>query len=67
MDRLLVRIEISEDFKTDKLTELVALQRRLEEELKEALSINASIELMEPKKLPRSEGKAQRIVDMRKV
>jgi phenylacetate-CoA ligase len=67
MDRLLVRVEISEDFKTDKLTELVALQRRLEEELKEALSINASIELMEPKKLPRSEGKAQRIVDMRKV
>jgi phenylacetate-CoA ligase len=67
MDRLLVRVEISEDFKTDKLTELVALQRRLEEELKETLSINASIEIVEPKTLPRSEGKAQRIVDMRKV
>lgn len=67
MDRLLVRVEISEDFKTDKLTELVALQRKLEEELKEILSINASIEIVEPKKLPRSEGKAQRIVDMRKV
>lgn len=67
MDRLLVRVEISEDFRTDKLTELVALQRRLEDELKDVLSINASIELVEPKKLPRSEGKAQRIVDMRKI
>jgi phenylacetate-CoA ligase len=67
MDRLLVRVEISEDFKTDKLNELVALQRKLEDELKDVLSINASIELLEPKMLPRSEGKAQRIVDMRKT
>jgi len=67
MDRLLVRVEISEDFRTDKLNELVALQRKLEDELKDTLSINASIELLEPKTLPRSEGKAQRIVDMRKI
>lgn len=67
MDRLLVRVEVSEDFRTDKLTELVALQRKLEEDLKDALSINANVELLEPKKLPRSEGKAQRIVDMRKI
>jgi phenylacetate-CoA ligase len=67
LDRLMVRVEISEDFRTDKLTELVAMQRRLENELKEALSVNASVELMEPRKIPRSEGKAQRIVDMRKV
>jgi phenylacetate-CoA ligase len=67
MDRLLVRVEISEDFRTDKLNELVALQRSLEDELKDALSINASIELLEPKMLPRSEGKAQRIVDMRRM
>ncbi len=67
MDRLLVRVEISEDFRTDKLNELVALQRKLEDDLKDVLSINASIELLEPKKLPRSEGKAQRIVDMRKI
>lgn len=67
MDRLLVRVEVSEDFKTDKLTELVALQRKLEDELKDVLSINASIELLEPKMLPRSEGKAQRIVDRRNM
>jgi len=67
MDRLMVRVEISEDFKTDRLTDLVKLQQKLEEELKDTLSIHAVVELVEPKKLPRSEGKAQRIIDMRKI
>lgn len=67
MDKLMVRVEVAEDFKSDKLTDLVALQRRLEEELKDTLSIYAVVELVEPKKIPRSEGKAQRIVDMRKI
>lgn len=67
MDRLMVRVEISEDFKTDRLTDLVNLQQKLEEELKDTLSIHAVVELVEPKKLPRSEGKAQRIIDMRKI
>lgn len=67
MDKLIVRVEIAEDFKTDKLTDLVNLQSKLEEELKDALGINAVVELVEPKKIPRSEGKAQRIVDLRKI
>jgi len=67
MDKLMVRVEVAEDFKSDRLTDLVELQRRLEEELKDALSIYAVVELVEPKKIPRSEGKAQRIIDMRKM
>lgn len=67
MDRLMVKVEVSEDFKTDRLTDLVNLQQKLEEELKDTLSIHAVVELVEPKKLPRSEGKAQRIIDMRKI
>ncbi|MBM5805447.1 MAG: phenylacetate--CoA ligase [Candidatus Verstraetearchaeota archaeon] len=67
MDKLMVRVEVAEDFKSDRLTDLVELQRRLEEELKDTLSIYAVVELVEPKKIPRSEGKAQRIVDMRKM
>lgn len=67
LDRLLVRVEVSEDFRSDKLTDVVALQRSLEEEIKDVLSVSAAVELAEPKKIPRSEGKAQRIVDLRKV
>ncbi|MDH5806777.1 MAG: phenylacetate--CoA ligase [Candidatus Methanomethylicaceae archaeon] len=67
MDKLIVRVEVAEEFKTDKLTDLVNLQNKLEEELKDALGINAAVELVEPKKIPRSEGKAQRVVDLRKI
>jgi len=67
LDKLMVRVEIAGSFKTDRLNDLVTLQRRIEDELKEVLSVNASVELMEPKKIPRSEGKAQRIVDLRKI
>ena len=67
LDRLLVRVEVAENFKSDKLTDLVDLQKRLEEDIKDILSVAAAVELTEPKKIPRSEGKAQRIVDMRKM
>lgn len=65
LDRLLVKVEVSENFKSDRLTEIVDLQKRLEEELRDALSVSAAVELTEPKTLPRSEGKAQRIIDLR--
>ncbi|MBC7121149.1 MAG: phenylacetate--CoA ligase [Candidatus Methanosuratus sp.] len=67
LDRLLVKIEVSEDFKSDRLVEIVDLQKRLEEELRDVLSISVAVELTEPRTLPRSEGKAQRIIDLRKV
>ncbi|RZN57023.1 MAG: phenylacetate--CoA ligase [Candidatus Methanomethylicota archaeon] len=67
MDKLIVRVEVAENFKTDKLTDVVMLQRKLEEELKDSLGIDTIVELVEPKKIPRSEGKAQRIIDLRKM
>jgi len=67
LDRLLVKVEVSENFKSDRLTEIVDLQKRLEEELRDVLSISAAVELTEPRTLPRSEGKAQRIIDLRKI
>jgi len=67
MDKLLVRVEICEDFRSDRLTDIVDIQRRLEDEIRDVLSVSAAVELTEPKKIPRSEGKAQRIVDLRKV
>ncbi|MCQ5341148.1 MAG: phenylacetate--CoA ligase [Candidatus Methanomethylicia archaeon] len=67
MDKLIVRVEVAENFKTDKLTDVVMLQRKLEEELKDSLGIDIIVELVEPKKIPRSEGKAQRIIDLRKM
>ena len=67
LDKLLVRVELSPKAATDVLSRLVVLQRRVEEELREALGVSASVELLEPGALPRSEGKAKRVVDLRSL
>ena len=40
------------------------MQRGVEEELREALGVATSVELLEHGAIPRSEGKAKRIVDL---
>ena len=42
-------------------------ERRVESHLKTALNIRASISLKEPKSLPRSVGKARRVIDKRDI
>ena len=41
--------------------------RELTEGLKSMLNINAKVTLLEPNTLPRSEGKAKRVIDKRKL
>ena len=42
------------------------LQREISAAMKAALSVGVKVRLVEPKTIPRSEGKAKRIVDLRK-
>ena len=41
--------------------------KEIEKELREALLIHAVVKLVEPKSIARSEGKAKRIIDKRKI
>jgi len=45
--------------------ELEALQRRVRAEIESALAVSIAVKLVEPKSIARSEGKAQRVVDLR--
>ena len=47
--------------------DLVALERRIEADLKSALLIQTRAHLVNPKTIERSEGKAKRIIDRRAV
>lgn len=67
LDKLKVRVEVAPEHFSDRLSDLMKLQSRVEEELHETLAIRAEVELVEPKGIPRSEGKAQRVVDLRKA
>lgn len=65
LDRLEVQIEMSKAFFSDSIREIEAIERRLTADIHSTLGISAKITLVEPRSLPRSEGKAKRVVDSR--
>lgn len=67
LDTLEVHVEVNENVFSDEVKDLQALGRRIEQEIKDLLGVNAGVKLVEPKTLQRSEGKAQRVIDKRKI
>jgi len=67
LDTLEVKVELSEALFSDKISNLEKLEHRIKERINSVTGINAKISLVEPKSLPRSEGKSQRVVDLRKI
>lgn len=65
MDTLEVEVEMAESLFSDKVRVVLALERRIEHELRSCLGIQTTVRLVNPKTIERSEGKAKRIVDRR--
>lgn len=66
LDELEVQVEVSAKMFSDKVRGLEDLERKIKHRVESLLGISAKIKLVEPNTLPRSEGKAQRVVDRRK-
>jgi len=64
-DQMLVKVEVQPDYFQEDLKYLKHLQKRITEALKSELLVTPRVELVEPNTLPRSDGKAQRVVDKR--
>jgi len=58
---------VTESVFSDKIADLMSLSKAVSQQLKGVLNIMADVELVEPGTIPRSEGKAQRVIDNRKV
>ncbi len=67
MDNLTVMVEVNERIFSDEVKELQNMERRLEQNIKELLGVSAKVQLVEPKSIQRSEGKAVRVIDKRKI
>jgi phenylacetate-CoA ligase len=65
-DHMIVKVEVQQEFFDGDILHLERLQRRIVEELRSDILITPKVELVEPNTLPRSEGKAQRVIDNRK-
>ena len=65
-DQMTVKVEIEREFFGGDLQQLEALRHRIVEELRSDILITPRVDLVEPDSLPKSEGKAVRVVDNRK-
>jgi phenylacetate-CoA ligase len=67
LDTLTVKVEVNEKVFSDEVKNLQIMERELEKNIKEMLSVSAEVKLVEPKSIQRTEGKAVRVVDKRKI
>ncbi len=66
LDIVTLKAEPNPDVDLDSMAAVERLQRQISAAMKTALSVGVKVKLVEPKTIPRSEGKAKRIVDLRK-
>ncbi len=66
LDIVTLKAEPNPDVDLDSMASVERLQREISAAMKAALSVGVKVKLVEPKTIPRSEGKAKRIVDLRK-
>jgi phenylacetate-CoA ligase len=67
LDSLQVEVEVEEQFFLDKISQLQNLRQKIQSNLESALGLSVDVKLVEPKTIQRSEGKAVRVVDNRKI
>ena len=66
-DTFEVNVEMTADKFTDKVAEIIGMEKALSAAMKTMLGINPTVHLVAPKSIARSEGKAVRVVDKRKL
>ena len=66
-DTFEIVVEMTQDMFSDSLAKIAEAEKNLVNALKDMLGISAKVKLVAPKSITRSEGKAVRIIDKRKI
>ncbi len=66
-DTFEVNVEMTSEQFTDKMSEVISMEKSLANAMKTMLGINPTVHLVAPKTIARSEGKAVRVIDKRKL
>ena len=67
LDVLEVQVEVNERLFSDEVRKLELVRKKIQNELESTLGLSIQVTLVEPKTIQRSEGKAVRVIDRRKV
>jgi len=65
MDEIEVKVEASPELFFDEVKEMINIKSTIEDYIENEIGLRVKVSLVEPKSLPRSEGKAQRVIDER--
>ncbi|NTU47922.1 MAG: phenylacetate--CoA ligase, partial [Syntrophobacteraceae bacterium] len=65
VDDMIVRVEVTDRIFVEDMRHLQRIQKKIARDLKGELLVTPQLELVEPNSLPRSEGKAVRLIDER--
>jgi len=66
LDVLTVKVELTEEAYKNKRLDLTEFKKRIEEEIRNITGIRADIKIVKPGEIPRTDGKAKRVLDLRK-
>ena len=66
-DTLEVQVEMTDDMFSDTVSHIEGVRKYITDQIKSVVGIATKVTLMAPKSMPRSEGKAKRIIDNRKL
>ncbi len=67
LDVLEIWVEVDGKLFSDEIKKLEDLKKKVQHNIESALGLTASVKLVEPKTIERSEGKAKRVIDKRKI
>jgi phenylacetate-CoA ligase len=67
LDTLTVQVEVQEQFFSDDIRSLQNLTKKIKSNIESTLGVSVIVQLVEPKSIQRSEGKAHRVIDRRKI
>ena len=67
LDEIEVKVEASQDIFFDGMKEMMAVQDKIGKSIENETGIRVKVTLVEPKTLPRFEGKAKRVIDERNL
>jgi phenylacetate-CoA ligase len=67
LDTLEVQVEVDEATFSDEVKQMQALAQSIQRKIKDYFTVSVKVKLVEPQSIPRSEGKAKRVIDKRQL
>ena len=66
-DSLQVQVEVRQEFYSDEMNKMLALKKKITHRLQSVLGLTPDVGIVEPRSIERSQGKAKRVIDNRKL